>query len=549
MRVKPEIKQNVADKVVSWLSPVRGVERMRARKIMAFADAYTGASTSRRSMYDFTPVSQSADDTIKYSRDMLVRRGHHMYRNNPIVSGAFDSNCTSIIGAGLQMHSRIDGKLLGISDDQREELETAIEREWRLFSESTECDIARTCNFGQLQNITLLQSFVTGESFTLLPFLDRPGFPYGLKVQIIEPERICNEENRSNGLTEQKNNLYDGVEKDRYGAPIRYHIASDFPYSSTQKTLKWTKIDAFGGPYGLRNVLHHYVVKRSGQTRGVSCLAPVLEKLYTLDKYMKAYLDIALVQALFTVFIKHEVQQGGGLPGFQPDSETNATSSDDDYKMGSGAIIDLPVGDSIETASPGMPNSNLDPFVMAIYREIGIGLNIPLEILTKHFQSSFTAAKAAFNEAWRFYKMRRTWLVSSFCQPIYERLLFECVARGRINAPGFFDDPLVRAAYCRAAWDGPAQGHLNPVQEATAIETRTRIGITTIEQETSEYNGGSFDENMAQIKRETQLKTDAGLTANQAPAYQLNKEKKLGEDTDEKEPEEPEKEEQDDDAA
>ena len=127
--------------------------------------------------------------------------------------------------------------------------------------------------------------------------------------------------------------------------------------------------------------------------------------------------------------------------------------------------------------------------------------------------------------------------MSTFCQPVYERLLFECVARGRVNAPGFFDDPLIRAAYCRAVWDGPAQGHLNPVQEATAIETRTRIGITTTEQETSEYNGGSFDENMAQIKRETQLKNDAGLTANQTPAPQLPTEQK----PDEENPEDPDK--------
>lgn len=538
---KPEIKQNIADKVVSYFSPESGIKRMRARKIMALSDAYTGASTSRRSMYDFTPVSQSADDAIKYSRDMLVRRGHHMYRNNPIVTGSLDSNCMSIIGPGLQMHSRIDGKFLKLSDDQREEKETQLEREWRLFSESTDCDISRTNNFGQLQNMTLLQSFVTGESFTILPYLDRPGFPYSLKIQIVEPERVYNDQNRADGPVNDRVDLYDGIEKDRQGAPIRYHIADFFPYQMTGKTQSWHKIDAFGGPYGLRNVLHHYMKKRPGQTRGVSLLAPVLEKLHTLDKYMKAYLDIALVQALFTVFITHENQASGGdLPMYQPDSETDATSSDDDYKMGPGAIIDLPVGDKIQTATPGMPNANLDPFIMAIYREIGIGLNIPVEILTKHFNSSFTAAKAAFNEAWRFYRMRRSWLVSTFCQPIYERFLFECIARGRVDAPGFFDDPLVRAAYCGAEWVGPAQGHLNPVQEADAIEKRIKNNITTIEQETAEYNGGQFDRNIAQRKREVALVKDAGAMEEPKPAFGQQPEKQPDEEPDKEKPEEEE---------
>lgn len=530
---KQEIKRTVADKVVSYFSPVRGLERMRARKIMAYVDDYTAASTTRRSMYDFAPVSKSADDAMSTSRDLLVRRGHHMYRNNPIVTGALDSNCASIIGPGLQMHSRIDGGVLGLNDDQREELETSFEREWRLFSESTECDIERTSNFGELQTITLLQSFVTGESFTLLPVLDRAGFPYSLKVQIIEPERVYNDRNMSNGRLESGAFLYDGVEKDANGAPIRYHIAADFPYSSRSDKQAWTKIPAFNGQFGLRNVLHHYVKKRPGQTRGVSILAPVLEKLHTLDKYMKAYLDMALVQALFTVFIKHENQMGEDtLPGFKPNSETNATSVDDDYKLGPGAIIDLPVGDSIETAAPGVPNNTLDPFVLAVYREIGMGLGIPVEILTKHFQSSFTAAKAAFNEAWRFYKMRRAWLVSSFCQPIYERFLFECVARGRVEAPGFFDDPIIRAAYCGAEWTGPTQGHLNPVQEATAMTTRINAGITTVEYETAEYNGGSFDRNIAQAKRERALIKEAGIGQTTAPKEQKPEEDEKPENED-----------------
>ena len=128
--------------------------------------------------------------------------------------------------------------------------------------------------------------------------------------------------------------------------------------------------------------------------------------------------------------------------------------------------------------------------------------------------------------------MRRAWLVSTFCRPIYERLLFECIARGRVNAPGFFDDPLIRAAYCGAEWGGPAQGHLNPVQEASAIKLRIDSGITTTEQETVEYNGGQFDRNIAQIKRETQLKKDAGLTVSDAPAPQLSP----GKQSDKKEP-------------
>lgn len=44
----------------------------------------------------------------------------------------------------------------------------------------------------------------------------------------------------------------------------------------------------------------------------------------------------------------------------------------------------------------------------------------------------------------------------------------EAVARGRIYAPGFFQNPAIRAAYLGSEWLGPSQGQLDPVKEITA---------------------------------------------------------------------------------
>lgn len=63
-------------------------------------------------------------------------------------------------------------------------------------------------------------------------------------------------------------------------------------------------------------------------------------------------------------------------------------------------------------------------------------------------------------EAWKMFKMRRTWLSNDFCQPIYEEWLSEAVAKGRVIAPEFFEDPIIRKAYSGAEWNGPTQGFL-----------------------------------------------------------------------------------------
>ena len=108
--------------------------------------------------------------------------------------------------------------------------------------------------------------------------------------------------------------------------------------------------------------------------------------------------------------------------------------------------------------------------------------------------------------------MRRQWFVDDFCQPIYELWLAEAVARGRIQAPGFFDDPLVREAWCGARWIGPIQGQIDPLKESNAAVIQLSHGIKTHQQVAREMGGGDWDENVTQLKRENELLRDAGAT-------------------------------------
>ena len=101
--------------------------------------------------------------------------------------------------------------------------------------------------------------------------------------------------------------------------------------------------------------------------------------------------------------------------------------------------------------------------------------------------------------------MRRSWFVNDFCQPIYEAWLAEAVARGRINASGFFDNPLIRVAWCGARWDGPAQTHLDPVKEANANAMEVANGWKTNEQVTREFYGENWEENINALGRENEL--------------------------------------------
>jgi capsid protein len=124
---------------------------------------------------------------------------------------------------------------------------------------------------------------------------------------------------------------------------------------------------------------------------------------------------------------------------------------------------------------------------------IGMALNIPVELLMKRFNASYSASRAAFLDAWMFFRTQRAWLAGSFCQPCYETWLAEAVAIGRIAAPGFFADPLLRWAYTRAAWPGDSQGSINPKDEVAAYSAAVDARLMTREKAEWELFGTDWN--------------------------------------------------------
>ena len=96
------------------------------------------------------------------------------------------------------------------------------------------------------------------------------------------------------------------------------------------------------------------------------------------------------------------------------------------------------------------------------------------------------------------YKTRRAWFVSDFCQPIFEEWMDEAVAKGYIQAPGYFENKLIRKAYLGCEWYGPTQGQLDPLKEVTAAKLKVEEGFSTRTKEAAEMNGTNFMYNIKQ---------------------------------------------------
>jgi len=508
-RSKIEVRENIIDHIVNWLDPVRGQRRLAARLRLALAGGgYSGASKSKRSLMQWTTGSRDADSDILWDLPTLRDRSRDLLRNAPLATGAVNTVITNTVGQGLRLQCRLDRATLRLTDEKAEAWESETEREWGLWAETQECDVARTLTFGDIQELVFRQVLENGDVFILMPRFVRGGYPYMLHLQVVEADRVCNAD-----WAPDSDILAGGVEKDSYGAPVTYHILRQHPGNmlfATKRDYTWEKVPAFGRNTGTRNVIHLYRVLRPGQSRGVPYLAPVIESLKQLDRYTEAELMAAVVSGMFTVFV--ETERGDANFGmFAPDSETGALTSDEDYKLGNGAIVGLAPGEKVSTANPGRPNQAFDPFVKAIMQQIGVALEIPYEVLIRHFSSSYSASRAALLESWRFFRNRRAWLARSFCQLVYEAWLAEAVALGRVQAPGFFRDHRIRKAYTGSLWIGEAPGQIDPLKDVDAAEKRLSLGLSTLDEETVAITGGDFDRNYPRIVKERRMLQSIGM--------------------------------------
>lgn len=514
----------LVDKIIETISPEMARNREIARtqlqviKNWSSGTGYAeyGASHERNALKGWMTNPASADEDIVENLETLRSRSRDLFMGSPLATGVLKSLRTSVVGSGLMLNAQIDAKFLGMSDEEAREWEEKTEREWRLWAESVECDAERKLTFYQLQSLAFLSALMSGDVFVSLPIVKHSGSVYDLRVCLIEADRVCNPMN----ITAPEADILGGVEIGKHGEALAYWIANRNPNSFPRATqdggkLEWERVPAVGRRTGRRNILHVMAdAERPGQRRGVPLLAPVIETLKQLQRYSDAELMAAVVSGMFSVFITTDAPnspiQNNLVPGRPQQGQGNRPAN---FGLGNGSIVSLKPGEKIEVANPGRPNTAFDGFVTALCRYVGAAVEMPYEVLLKHFSSSYSASRGALLEFWKAVRMHREWLVGSFNQPIYEEFLTEAVLKGRIQAPGFFDDPAIKAAWCGAEWFGDCQGQLDPLKEANAAKVRVEEGFSTREREAAELTGLKFEHIHSVRKREEDMRRADGLTS------------------------------------
>lgn len=472
---------------------------------------YIGARRDRAQTADWSPGGGSPAVDIIPDLPMLRDRSRDQVRNAPIAAGAVNTDVLHVIGTGLSYTPAINAKRLGITEERAKEWSEDTKWRFGVWAASTDCDYYQQQDFYSQSELAYRTWDVSGDAWALTPIDQRNGEDT-LIIQLLEADRVCNPRGQPMSDT-----LQDGVVlEESTGKPIAIQVAKNHP-GDMRGANEWTRVELRGAKTGRRNVLQMMDIERPGQVRGVPWLAPIIEPLKQIQKWSDNELNAAVVNSIYAVFMEMD---GEAFSEIFDDESASAIVKDAQKwsgKMESGKAINLLPGEKAHMVTPGRPNPEFDPFWNAMTRQMGMTLGIPVEVLTMHFQSSYTAARGALIMAWRRFSQRREKMAKLFCQPIFELWLENEVSQGRIACPGFFANRYVRAAWCAATWTGDGPGSVDQVKDATAAKMRVDMGISTLQAESIAYDGQDWDTKNAQRAKEVAIQKRDGTAPAAAP--------------------------------
>jgi lambda family phage portal protein len=471
---------------------------------------YVAGDRSVETLSGFLPGNQHVDAEIGGSRNLINARGRDLVRNNGWSAGAVAKEVDAIIGANFRPILKPDWRMLGLDAEWAKAFKETVEGRWRNYAEDPRkyADVTRSQTVPQMFGTGYRSYMVDGDALALVNW--RKARPTKTALRLVDPDLLSNPMDRGD-----EQYLRGGIQLTRDGAAYAYHFREGHPNStwSGVEGMQWRRIRR-ETRWGRPQVIHFFDKTRDGQTRGVSRLAPIVEKLKMEDHYSKVELQAAVINAVLAAFIRSPMgpdvmddlfSEGGNSDGALAWlDDRQKFYGENSIRFGGARVQALFPNDEIGMVQTARPAAQFADFERAVLRHIASGMGISYEQLASDWsQTNYSSARAALIEIWRGWTARRIAFAQGFCQPFFMAWLEEQVLDGHIplppNAPDFHENWM---SYARAKWVGPGRGFVDPVKEVQAAALRIAMGLSTLEDEAAELTGSDYADNMEQIGRE-----------------------------------------------
>lgn len=453
----------------------------------------------------------------------LRRRSRVAYWDSSEARAIIGRLCQNTVNIGLSMEAAplwdlVDPKM---NEDDRRKWVQNVEARWKLWANSTEADATGRMTFQQLQGFAFLNVLGEGELFPVLRYSPDRSRMNPLNIQLVDVDQIVGS-TRPEDYKAAKirgNRIVDGIEIDSAGKEIAYYVTDP-------ETNQTARIPRIGEKSKRLYMLHPAIIERVGQVRGIPILASIVHELQKITDYTVAELEAAVINAVIAAWIKpsEKLPASRAFAGIlkreaaepEPDPGDRVSRPAPAFIDKPGLLIqNLKAGEEVESFDTKRPNISFENFTKAILTKISASLGIPIEVLFMSFNQNYSASRACLILAWNVFTQWRTFLISSFLNPIKAEWMANEIKAGNIDAPKFFDSPALRAAWLNGDWIGISKPSIDPLKEAKAATARIKNGLTTREREAKIYNGSEFSENAERLKVENEKLAEANASVGQ----------------------------------
>ena len=443
------------------------------------------------------PAKRDVDDAIP-DKELAEARILDVTRNNGYMRGAAAVDRDTVVGSQFLLQMTPSPDVLG---PEHCDWMRSVENQFHEYADDPQCwiDARRSSTFVDQMRLASTQLQQHGEALFTREWRASP-LGYRTCFFAVDPCRLDRD------YWDASNNTIGGVEVDRYGAPIAYHITRSIDEKrdgmmSIQKPRRVPRFNRFGW----QQVYHVFDHDRAEQTRGFSRLASAVIGVKLIDRYENVALDQATNAAKFGLYLKSDYgdeifrafQDDQGKQAIQQMLGAVKAWSDKTEIVDDGIKIPkLMPNDTIGTIQGNHPNQSYEGFVKALLKKVAAGTGIAYEQLAKDYENtSYSSARASLIEAWRAVTSKREGPLSRMASLMFRSWMDEAIAREYVTVPDgiTYWDRRNRAAITRCKWIGPAKGELDPLKSARANEIYLRTGEKTL-QDIATSNGQRWDE-------------------------------------------------------
>lgn len=252
-------------------------------------------------MAEWLPPAQSADAALLPALRLGNARADDLVRNNGIAANAVALHKDHIVGHMFLISYRPNWRWLGMRETAAKSFVDEVEAAWSEYAEGMfgEIDVEGKRTFTEFIREGVGVHAFNGEIFVQPVWDTETTQLFRTRFKAVSPKRV---DTPGHGMGNRF--LRAGVEVDRYGRAVAYHICEDdFPFSGSGR---WERIPR-ELPTGRPAMLHIFEPVEDGQTRGANQFYSVMERLKMLDSLQATQLQSAIVKAMYAATIESEL--------------------------------------------------------------------------------------------------------------------------------------------------------------------------------------------------------------------------------------------------